>query len=116
MTLTLGKLINEYRHTDQAHRTLALIPVPIIRRDERLNIIQKAVRRIIISFACAQALFDAHLTNTYIYEFHGKPLRSVHQLVSWNGDHIDQVDIRGILNGMCCICNAIEISQAKKGS
>ena len=116
MTLTLGKLINEYRHTDQARRTLALIPVPIIRRDERLNTKQKAVRRIIISFACAQALFDAHLTNTYIYEFHGKPLRSVHQLVSWNGDHIDQVDIRGILNGMCCICNAIEISQAKKGS
>ena len=116
MTLTLGKLINEYRHTDQAHRTLALIPVPIIRRDERLNTKQKVVRRIIISFACAQALFDAHLTNTYIYEFHGKSLRSVHQLVSWNGDHIDQVDIRGILNGMCCICNAIEISQAKKGS
>ena len=67
MTLTLGKLINEYRHTDQAHRALALIPVPIIRRDERLNTKQKAVRRIIISFACAQALFDAHLTNTYIY-------------------------------------------------
>ena len=88
MILTLGKLINEYRHTDQA-RTLALIPVPIIRRDERLNTKQKAVRRIIISFACAQALFDAHLTNTYIYEFHGKSLRSDHQLVSWNGDHID---------------------------
>ena len=93
MILTLSKLINEYRHTDQAHRTLALIPVPIIRRDERLNTKRKAARRIIISFACAQALIDADLTNTYTYEFRGKPLRCVHKPVLWNGDYVEQVDI-----------------------
>ena len=93
MTLTLGNLSNEYRHTNQARRSLALIPVPIIRRDERLNTEQKAAICTKISFACAQAFIDADLTNTYTYEFRGKPLRCVHKLVLWNGDYVEQVDI-----------------------
>ena len=66
MTLTFGKLINEYRHNNQARRTLALIPVPIIRRDGRLNTKQKAAKCTIISFACAQAIFDVDFTNAYM--------------------------------------------------